>query len=792
MTDHRHFREYFPSLASIVHLASCSHGARSTMLDDALDTMLGQLDCKDGPWPRNEAELAKTRIGVARLIGARPEQIAVMPNATTGAFQVASGFTWARRKEIVTVPGEFPSIAHVWAKQACLRFTPEDTVCGFDTLVGPATALVSVPMITYATGTRLPVAEIARLAADRGAKVFVDGYQAVGRQPVDVDALGCDFMVFGSSKYLLGLPGVAFLYVRNPDALDRLPTLTGWFGRSDPFAFDPHKVDYHDSARRYEIATPSVPSLYATNAGLSLIGGLNMETVDHHVNELVRHAIERLSEDGITASNCQPGDNAVPAHVCIADLLPETLAEHLRARKVVVSPRGSVTRLSFHYYTSPDDVEYTCNEIRNFRDLRGRSPRAQQPERIRAKALAKLGSWQARKHVETFPFDSVMDAYTEAGKHFVSADILRTLDQLRADCASWHGEPDRKTHLTDFLNTLLDKPDGTYDYCSYCALAMLPLPTAKTAFCASGPIPAQRDRDILILIADLLAFECEARQGRSDKLPGLRPDSDRFSKRIRLGLNAASFTAARCGMPVNAHADCPLEEARRFTDGVLGSLSSQEQLWLRLSMQPVYTLHDEHMFLRILQLFETNFAWMAVRIRTAIDAFRPFQSLQILSEIEAATAYYNEARLLFPVLATMQRQAFQEFRSFTEGASAIQSRNYKLLESLCRVPTRDRRDSLAYTSVPEIRSQVLKGLPNLDAAFAQARQEEHSAEDLRQIAEKMANFAQYLQRWRQTHYSLAVKMLGSQTGTGYTEGTPYLSAVRGIPVFETTTEFEGI
>ena len=132
----------------------------------------------------------------------------------------------------------------------------------------------------------------------------------------------------------------------------------------------------------------------------------------------------------------------------------------------------------------------------------------------------------------------------------------------------------------------------------------------------------------------------------------------------------------------------------------------------------------------------------------------------------------------------MQVEAFQSFRVFTEGASAIQSRNYKLVESLCRQPDPSRLDSPAYRSVPEVRQRVLAGQETLDGALAAARAAGClNSGDVNDIEQAMRELAATLLRWRRTHFRLAVRMLGERTGTGYTEGSPYLKAAQSIPVF---------
>lgn len=364
------FRKRFPMLERTVYLASCSLGARSTDLDAALAALLDTMAEQGTAWPafEEQAELARQRF--AALIGARPEQIALVPNASIGAYQIASTVRVRGRPKVVLCDEEFPSLSHIWLAQRprgveVVHVGGSDPAA-FAEAVDRRTALVSVPVTTYRDGVRMPVAEVAALAHDAGARVFVDAYQALGVEPVRVDRLDCDFLVCGTSKYLLGLPGLAFLYVRGHREDDLDPTLTGWFGRVDPFAFDPRRLDFPEAARRFETGTPPVPALYAANAGLGLLAGIGAAAVREHVRELVRLTVELLTEQGEkTRTGGDPGRHG--AHVALPDPDPVRLAGHLADRRVLISPRGDVGRIAFHYYNTAADVHRVCAEIARYR-----------------------------------------------------------------------------------------------------------------------------------------------------------------------------------------------------------------------------------------------------------------------------------------------------------------------------------------------------------------------------------------------------------------------------------------
>jgi len=383
---------------------------------------------------------------------------------------------------------------------------------------------------------------------------------------------------------------------------------------------------------------------------------------------------------------------------------------------------------------------------------------------------------------ETFPFEAVVTEFNRVGKHFVARELLAALDGARARLRA-RSDPDAAL-LARFLDVALDKWDGRYDNPSYLALRLLPLPGTGPRGRDVRHAARQRDRLLVLLVADTLRFELAAADGRTELLPKMRPDARTVAKRCRLGVRAIRPALERLGLRIDVSASDPLLAARQMCRAVFADLTAAERRMLRLTALPVYVAHDEYMFIRMLQSYETTFALMAVQLRAAVDALAEGRAAVAVSAIAAAERAMREAAPLWSLVATMQPRAFLTFREFTEGASAIQSRSYKTVESLCRVPERSRLDSPAYRSVPEVRERVLAGQPNLDDALESARasgrltSEMHAA-----VRSAMERFEAALLAWRQTHYRLAVRMLGERRGTGYTEGVPYLAEARSIRVF---------
>lgn len=371
------FRAHFPALADTAHLASCSQGALSDALATAMLEFQHTMRAHGAPWELWMEKVAQARAGFARLIGADVDEVAVLSCASEGAFQVASTRDWSRRPRLVTTDMEFPSVAHVWLAQrsrgADVTHVPDrDGVVeyeDYEAAVDERAGLVSVPLISYRNGLRLPVREVVDLAHRNGAKVFVDAYQGLGVEPLDVRELGCDYLVGGALKYLLGIPGIAFLYARDGVADDLPPALTGWFGREDPFLFDPRHLDHPLHARRFETGTPSIPSAYGAVAGMSLLERLDPQRVQAHVTELTRSLQEQLHAAGeVTRS---PKDDALRGpQVALHDADPHALEAFLESRSIIGSPRGDVVRLSFHYYNDESDVARAVQAVAEYRKTR--------------------------------------------------------------------------------------------------------------------------------------------------------------------------------------------------------------------------------------------------------------------------------------------------------------------------------------------------------------------------------------------------------------------------------------
>ena len=277
------FRSRFPILKRRVYVNSCSQGALSTDVDEAMRAYLESWHELGSPWEMWVEQVERLRARFAASIGADVDEIAVTASASAGINAVASALTFAGpRSHVVIGDFEFPTMAQIWLAQerrgATIRrarasSSSPDTLPldAYDAVIDERTLIVPATHVCFRNGHRTDIAGLVRLAHDRGAYVFLDDYQRTGSGPIDVHALGVDFMVTGCLKYLIAAAGIGFLYVRR-ELIERFePTVTGWFGRVNPFAFRIDELDWPAGANRFESGTPPVPNAYAALAGLDLL-----------------------------------------------------------------------------------------------------------------------------------------------------------------------------------------------------------------------------------------------------------------------------------------------------------------------------------------------------------------------------------------------------------------------------------------------------------------------------------------------------------------------------------------
>jgi selenocysteine lyase/cysteine desulfurase len=371
-------RGEFPIFESATYLNSCSQGALSHTVREAVEQWLAGWDSNGAEWDfwveRNEA----FRSAVARLLHAASDDVAVTTSVSQGVSALVSALPLdGPRNRIVISEYEFPTVGQIahaqelrGAEVVHVRPDADGSIPAerFVEAIDERTALVCCTTLSYRSGHRHDVAAIGDAARAAGALVLADSYQACGAVELDVATLGADIVTGGTVKYLLGTAGLGFMWVR-PEVYESLvPTQTGWFADEDIFAMSIADYSPHRSARRFDSGTPPVPALYAGVAGVSLVERAGVPVIETHVRGLADRLLEGLEELGATVATRRDPARRGPL-VCVRSTDVSALVEALAAERIVVSQREDKVRIALHLYNVKDDVDRLLEALSRHRAL---------------------------------------------------------------------------------------------------------------------------------------------------------------------------------------------------------------------------------------------------------------------------------------------------------------------------------------------------------------------------------------------------------------------------------------
>ncbi|MGW8265689.1 MAG: aminotransferase class V-fold PLP-dependent enzyme [Longimicrobiales bacterium] len=365
-------RRRIPSLERWIPMNNCSQAPQMDLTREAADAYLESWRRDGMDWDRWAAEVEAARASFARLIHADPGDVAICTSVSQATSSVASALDYSRgRRKVVVTEGEFPTVGQVWMAQerrgARVAWVPaRDGVIpleGYEPVMDEETLLVSACHGYYQSGFKQDLVSVVGMAREVGALVYVDAYQTLGTGPLDVGTLDVDFLASGALKFLLAIPGIAFLYVKPSVAETLEPAVTGWFGRKDPFSFDPRDLSWAPGARRFETGTPPVLEAYVARASMDLLQEVGLEAMGSWNRELSNALVVGGEARGLRLLGTRDAVRKAPTTAFLVSGDSHGLELRMRDRGVLASARGPAIRLAPHFYSTLNDVEVALDAL---------------------------------------------------------------------------------------------------------------------------------------------------------------------------------------------------------------------------------------------------------------------------------------------------------------------------------------------------------------------------------------------------------------------------------------------
>src|SRR5881227_2563934 len=359
------YRSEFPILQRKTYLNSCSLGALSNRSMQGLAQFMEMWN----EWGAHACyeiwmgEIAKARQKFAAIIGAQLHEVAIAPSISVALSSIASALDYSKRNNVVMADMDFPTLAYQWLVKQRIGvecrfvespdriYTPPEL---FEREVDDKTALVATSRVSYTSGYIQDIRAVADIAHKHGAYMLVDDYQGTGQIPLNVVAQDIDFLVTGTLKWLMGGPGLAFVYIREGLIPSLEPTITGWFAHRDQFQFKPRELEFRADATRVEMGTPAMAAVYAANGGLDIVQEISIQSICERTRYLTNDLIARVREHGWTVR--APQEPECRSSIVMVEVeQPQQVVKELIARNIVTDSRPGLLRISPYFYNTIEE-----------------------------------------------------------------------------------------------------------------------------------------------------------------------------------------------------------------------------------------------------------------------------------------------------------------------------------------------------------------------------------------------------------------------------------------------------
>jgi cysteine desulfurase/selenocysteine lyase len=365
-------RQQFPVTRKKAYLNHAAHSplpqpvasAMRKFTDEYLRLGDTSLDCE----PKGKPQFAK-------LIGARPEEIALIENTSMGLSLVANMLRYPKGSKIVTTDMEYSSVVYPWLRKdrgVKVHYVKSDgkkvSLDDMEKAVDDKTVAVAISHVSYFNGFRHNLKVLSEIVHEHGAYLIVDAIQSVGTMPIDVSRDDVDFLSCACYKWLLSPEGAAYFFVRDELIEKFEPPMLGW-ASVDQKMFE--TVDFWDiwnpklskTASRFEAGSHATISFVGATEGMKMLLDQGIDNVKSRIMKLTDHligCIERLELELQTPKDKQCRSGIVNFKI----KKPQKIVERLKKKHIIVSARANGIRVSPHFYNTEEEIDSLITEIK--------------------------------------------------------------------------------------------------------------------------------------------------------------------------------------------------------------------------------------------------------------------------------------------------------------------------------------------------------------------------------------------------------------------------------------------
>ena len=366
-------REFFPHIKTgKIYFNHASTGPFSKPVIDVVNEYLLQRSETDID---NYDELVKISVEVkeylARMLNCEIDRLTFIDNTSNGMNILAQGIKWKKGDSILLNDIEFPAnvypFLNLQSEGVNIDFVKSKNgiVSAEDIIntIKPSTKLISISFVQFLSGYKSDLKKIGAVCRERGIIFSVDAIQGLGAFTIDVDDCNVDFISCGTAKWLLGMQGLAFIYISEKLQNILQHKFVGWISVENAWNHLDYQLKMKKNADGFRSGTVNALGVFGFMPSLKLFDDFGHEKVGHRVLENSIHFIAQLSSIGVNPILKDCAKENLSGIVSFAHPNAVMIVEELQKRKIYCSVREGMVRLSPHFYNTLDEIDFVADEI---------------------------------------------------------------------------------------------------------------------------------------------------------------------------------------------------------------------------------------------------------------------------------------------------------------------------------------------------------------------------------------------------------------------------------------------
>jgi selenocysteine lyase/cysteine desulfurase len=367
-------RSYFPYLKKrIIYFNHASTGPITTRVKERIESFLKERsEEKIDDYYAFKDVADETKEMVGEMISCSGERIAFLDNTTNGIIWLAQGVDWKPGDRIILNDVEFPANVYPFLqlKEKGVEIDFIKSTNGIVTAeevieaIQPRTKLISISFVQFLSGYRIDLEKIGKVCKEKGIIFSVDAIQGLGAVRLDIEKFNIDFLASGTQKWLLGLQGLAFLYVRKElqDKLKSAPI--GWLAVKDAWNLLDFDLTTKETAERFQPGTLNNIGIYAFNSSMKLFKEFGFDEIEKQILSNSKYFIDELTKIGYDSPLLSLPEKHLSGIVSFKSENAQKIFDILSQEKIVCSLRERYIRFAPHFYNTREEIDRVVNELK--------------------------------------------------------------------------------------------------------------------------------------------------------------------------------------------------------------------------------------------------------------------------------------------------------------------------------------------------------------------------------------------------------------------------------------------